>query len=288
MCGIAGFVLEKTPSTDPHTTLKRWPDTLVHRGPEDEGFHESRRAFLAHRRLRIIDLEGGRQPQYNEDGSVAVVLNGEIYNFQELKDGLLERGHQFRTVSDTEVLVHLWEEMQTALPDRLNGMFAMAIWDERRRQLFLARDRLGKKPLYYTLTPEGFVFGSELKAVIAHPAVKRRLCPAAVSRYLLFDTVPAPLSILDGVFKLEPGTWLLYQDGNYRIGRYWDISFPSRDQRPPRFTEAREQFVSLLTDAVRRRLISDVPLGVFLSGGIDSSAVTALMCRVMGPQNVRN
>jgi len=287
VCGIAGFVLEKTPSADPRATLKRMADTLVHRGPEDEGFHESRRAFLAHRRLRIIDLEGGHQPQYNEDRNVAVVLNGEIYNFQDIKDGLLQRGHQFKTVSDTEVLVHLWEEMQTSLPDKLNGMFALAIWDERRRQLFLARDRLGKKPLYYSLTPEGFVFGSELKAVLAHPAVQRRLCQAAVSRYLLFDTVPAPLSIVDGVFKLEPGTWLLYQDGNYRIGRYWDMSFPGRDHRPPRFADAKEQFVTLLTEAVRRRLIADVPLGVFLSGGIDSSAVTALMCKVMGPHNVR-
>ena len=287
MCGICGFVVERKPTYDPPRTVRRMADTMVHRGPDGHGYFNEGRAHLGHRRLSIIDLSGGAQPMRNEAGDVVVVFNGEIYNYVELRDELQAAGHKFTTNSDTEVLVHLWEEVGTELPSRLNGMFGFAIWDAKKEQLFLARDRMGQKPLYWTSTPEAFVFGSELKSLMQHPAVPKRLDPLSVSKYLLFDTVPSPASILERVHKLEPGTWLLYEKGAARIGRYWDFTFPSRRAPVPSRAEATEQLSSLLRESVKRRLISDVPLGVFLSGGIDSSTVAALMAQTQGASNVK-
>ncbi len=288
MCGICGFVLERRADYDGRKVLKGMADTILHRGPDAEGFHVDGAVHLGHRRLSIIDLEGGKQPLSTEDGSVTIVFNGEVYNFQSLRAELEEKGHVFRTNSDTEVLVHLWEEVGTELPSHLNGMFAFAIWDGNRKELFIARDRMGQKPLYWTQNREAFVFGSELRAVMAHPSVERRLDPVSVSKYMLFDTVPSPGSILAGVQKLEPGTWLLYQEGRYRTGRYWDLTFPDRREKAPRFEEATELLYQRMRTSVERRMIADVPLGVFLSGGIDSSAVTALMCELVGPKNVKS
>jgi asparagine synthase (glutamine-hydrolysing) len=287
MCGICGFVVERRPDYDPDAVVVRMADTLSHRGPDGAGYLKAMPAWFGHRRLKIIDLETGDQPIFNEDGTVAVVFNGEIYNYRELTRDLAAKGHTFRTRSDTEVIVHLWEEVGTDLPNHLNGMFAIALWDTRKRELFLARDRMGKKPLYWAATPQAFVFGSELRAVMQHPGVERKLSPEAVNKYLLFDTVPAPHTILSSVRKLEPGTWLTYREGTPRLGRYWDISFPSPHEKVPSLADASERLVSLLKDAVDRRLISDVPLGVFLSGGIDSSIVTALMCEIGGAAQVK-
>jgi len=288
VCGLCGFVLERTVAYDPGEMVVQMARTMRHRGPDDEGYHRESPVFFGHRRLEIIDLESGQQPMYNEDRSVVVVLNGEIYNYRELTEELTAKGHTFKTRSDTEVLVHLWEEVGTDLPEKLNGMFAIAIWDNNRKELFLARDRMGQKPLYWASTPEAMVFGSELKSVMMHPAVDKTLSPASVSKYLLFDTVPSPHTILKNVNKLEPGTWLSYREGSYRIGRYWDIVYPSRRSRQPSGAAAREQFVELVKQSVRARLIADVPLGVFLSGGIDSSIITALMCEVAGSAKVKS
>lgn len=287
MCGLTGFVLERRPDYDAEQAVRSMAQSLTHRGPDDEGFWLEAPVYFGHRRLEIIDLESGAQPMFNEDRTVGVVFNGEIYNFQELRAELEGKGHTFATRSDTEVVVHLWEEEGRALAERLNGMFAIALWDKRTSELYLARDRMGQKPMYWSSTPEAMVFGSELKAVLLHPAVRAELDPLSVSKYLLFDCVPSPHSMVRNVQKLEPGTWLSYKKGQYTIGRYWDMMFPDRGAKVPAMPEAQEQFVSLLTESVRARLISDVPLGVFLSGGIDSSAVTALMCDVVDPRQVK-
>jgi asparagine synthase (glutamine-hydrolysing) len=288
VCGICGFVLERKPPYAPEDVLDRMCQTMLHRGPDSGGRYVASPVFLGHRRLEIIDLSTGAQPMKNEDGSIITVFNGEIYNFKQLRAELEQKGHRFSTNSDTEVVLHLWEEEGRGMPARLNGMFALAVWDARREELFLARDRMGKKPLYWAPAAGAFVFGSELKAVSQHPAVGRRARPSSVAKYLLFDCVPAPATILEGVFKLEPGTWLAYKRGSHTVGRYWDISFPARNERVPPFRDACEQSREILKRAVERRLISDVPLGVFLSGGIDSSIVTALMCRLVGPTNVKS
>lgn len=286
MCGICGFVLERRPSYDPGSILRRMNDLLTHRGPDAEGTYQELPVFLGHRRLKIIDLEGGIQPMANEDGSVVVVFNGEIYNFVELRKELEGKGHQFRTRSDTEVLVHLWEEVGPEMPQKLNGMFAFAIWDAASRSVFLARDRMGQKPLYWASLPDVFLFSSELKSLMAHPSVERRLDPLSVSKYLLYDCVPSPHSILADVQKLEPGTCLLYREGGTTIRRYWDITFASADDKVPSRKDAQLELVERIKASVQRRLVADVPLGVFLSGGIDSSAVTALMCELVGSSRV--
>lgn len=287
MCGLCGFLYERRPEYDGQRVLQKMADVIRHRGPDDHGYHIDGPVHLGHRRLSIIDLEGGKQPLSNEDGTVTIVYNGEVYNFGSLRDDLLAKGHVFKTVSDTEVLVHLWEEVGTEMPSHLNGMFAFALWDARKKELFLARDRMGQKPLYWTHNRDGLVFGSELGSLLVHPTVERQLDPLSLGKYMLFDTVPAPGTILRWVQKLEPGTWLLYKDGRTRTSRYWDITFPGKREPVPTFAEAKEELYKRMRRAVERRMISDVPLGVFLSGGIDSSAVTALMCDLVGPGNVK-
>jgi asparagine synthase (glutamine-hydrolysing) len=248
---------------------------MVHRGPDSEGVMVAAGVGLGMRRLAIIDLATGEQPSYNEDRSVAVILNGEIYNYRELRGDLEARGHTFRSASDTEVLPHLYEEYGAALVERLNGMFAFALWDARARTLLLARDPLGEKPLYWGVFGGQLLFASEPKVLLAHPAVETRLNLDALRQYLAFDYVPAPLSIYEGVNKLPAAHTLTLKDGRVNVRPYWELSY-RKPERAPDEHEATARVRELLADSVRMRLVSDVPLGVLLSGGVDSSAVAAL------------
>ncbi len=275
MCGISGVV-----HTDPgrpvdRESFRRMTATLTHNGPDADGYLFGDGVALGHRRLSIIDVGGGDQPIYNEDHTRAVVFNGEIYNFRELRAELTARGHRFRTASDTEVIVHAWEQYGDDCVSRLRGMFALALWDGPARRLLLARDRLGKKPLYYAHDGERLVFASELKALIADPSMKRTVDPEAVDDYLAFGAVPAPRTIYQGIAQLPPAHYLLWEDGRIRLAEYWDVRFDVGPERSER--DYLEEFAALLAEAVRLRMISDVPLGAFLSGGVDSSAVVMAM-----------
>jgi asparagine synthase (glutamine-hydrolysing) len=275
MCGIAGKLTFDGGRVDP-ALLGRMGDRLAHRGPDDEGYFADGPVGLAHRRLSIIDLATGRQPIANEDGSVRVVLNGEIYNYLELRRDLEARGHRFSTRTDTEVIVHLYEERGEAFVDVLRGMFAIALWDARARQLLLVRDRVGKKPLYYSVLPgRAIVFASEADAVVADREVARDIDPEALDAYLSTQYVPSPLSIYRAVRKLPAGHLLRGSAHGIVVREYWDVAFADE----PEATEAswRDGLLSRLREAVRLRLRSDVPLGVFLSGGLDSSTIAALM-----------
>lgn len=280
MCGIAGIVSigEKPVRSE---ELRAMCAAMVHRGPDDEGIYIGRGVGLGMRRLSIIDLDTGRQPVCNEDGSVWVVLNGEIYNYRELRRDLERRGHRFRSRTDTETIVHLYEEYGVDCVDKLRGMFSFAVWDERSETLLLARDRLGIKPLYFTQTGRRFAFASELKVLLQLPEVERRLNVRAVNHLLAFLSTPASESIVDGVHKLEPGcTLTLFPDGRFRRRRYWDVEFePERGRGEAWFVERLRE---LLEESVRMHMVSDVPLGAFLSGGIDSSSVVAAMAKLNG------
>jgi asparagine synthase (glutamine-hydrolysing) len=279
MCGIAGFVQRSGEAAPFRATLEKMCGTLKHRGPDGEGLWFRGPAALGHRRLSIIDLEGGSQPMATEDGSLCVVFNGEIYNFPELRAELEGKGYSFRTRSDTEVLLHGYRAYGTGLLERLNGMFAFALWDDRNQRLFAARDRLGKKPFYFHNGPDRFLFGSELKSLLADPSVPRDLDPAGIDDFFSFSYIPAPGTALKGIAKLRPGHFLIWEGGEPKISRYWDVRY-----RPDPDCKTEEDYVDklegLLTAAVKRRLISDVPLGAFLSGGLDSSVVVGLMARV--------
>jgi len=277
VCGIAGFTADTLGPDRADAVIRAMCGAIRHRGPDDEGYYAGSGAVLGARRLSIIDVAGGHQPIGNEDGTVWVAFNGEIYNFQGLRADAERRGHRLRTRSDTEVLVHLYEDRGTDLVSLLDGMFAFAIWDDARRRLILARDRMGKKPLHYARMGAGLVFASELKALLRHPAVARSLSVPALARYLTFDYVPAPQTIFEDVAKLPPGHMLVHEDGRVHLRRYWDLPAPDGDGADG--SDAAEHLAQLLDAATARRLISDVPLGAFLSGGIDSSAVTALMTR---------
>jgi len=277
VCGISGFTGSLPGIGRAEAVIRAMCDAIRHRGPDDDGYYVGEGAVLGARRLSIIDVAGGHQPIGNEDGTVWVAFNGEIYNFLALRDRLERAGHRFRTRSDTEVLVHLYEDRGPDLVSELDGMFAFAIWDSPRRRLVLARDRMGKKPLHYALVGDDLVFSSELKALLRHPAVPRALSLPALARYLAFDYVPAPHTIFTGLAKLPPGHVLVFEDGRARLTQYWDLPAPDDDGADG--AEAADRLAHLLDQATQRRLISDVPLGAFLSGGIDSSAVTALMAR---------
>ncbi|MDX2179991.1 MAG: asparagine synthase (glutamine-hydrolyzing) [Bryobacteraceae bacterium] len=283
MCGIAGFVRrEGAASLDLVQAMNR---RIVHRGPDDEGYHVSGRCAIGMRRLSIIDLSGGHQPIANEDESVWVVFNGEIYNYLELRDFLLSRGHRLRTHSDTETLVHLWEEEGPDFVSRLRGMFAFAIWDERKQRLFVARDRFGKKPLYFANLSHGFYFGSELKC-LRTAGVPLEIDEDALRLYFQFSYIPDPKSVFKDIRKVAPGGWMLYEPGapgetpKLREGRYWTMPRPAENP-PVDLTEdqAARELADLFDESVRIRLMADVPLGAFLSGGIDSSLVVASMAR---------
>jgi asparagine synthase (glutamine-hydrolysing) len=275
MCGIAGQVRTDGRPVD-RGNLERMCIAQEHRGPDDRGIHVDAQAGLGIQRLRVIDLETGDQPIFNEDGSVAVVLNGEIYNYRELRRELQDRGHRLSTKGDTEVIAHLYEDLGPDCVRRLHGMFALALWDSRRRRLLLARDRVGKKPLLYSVRNGALSFASEMRALLQDPEVSREIDAEALDSYLALQYVPAPLSAFREVRKLPPGSMLTYEDGAISIERYWRLRY---DGGPiagdPQ--ELHEEIRSRIREAVRRRMISDVPLGAFLSGGIDSSTVVAAM-----------
>ncbi len=252
--------------------VKAMADTIHHRGPDDEGYYVSGPIGLGFRRLSIIDLQCGHQPLSNEDGTIWIVFNGEIYNFQELREFLLGKGHVFKTQSDTEVIVHLYEERGPQCLEMLRGMFAFAIWDENAKTLFLARDRVGIKPLYYCLTDTSLVFASEIKAILADPSINREIVPEVIDRFLTFLYVPGQETLLKGIQKLAPGHYLLIRDGKPVIEQYWDLRFaePTRSQS---LKDAEADLLSLLAETVELHMIADVPVGVLLSGGVDSTGV---------------
>ena len=276
MCGIAGFVNGDGRPADP-SLVARMTATLAHRGPDGSGVHLDGPVALGHRRLSIIDVGGGAQPMSNEDGSIWVSYNGELYDEQPLRAELIASGHRYRNDSDTESLVHLYEEIGVGFPSRLNGMFALAIWDAPKSRLVLARDRMGQKPLVYAILPDGgLAFASEPKALLAHPEVARSIDPASLARYLFYEYVPAPHSIWRGIRKLPPGHTLTWQDGRVDVARYWSPP-ESSSSAGGDFETTAGRFWGDFVAAVGRHRRSDVPLGVFLSGGVDSSSVAAAL-----------
>jgi asparagine synthase (glutamine-hydrolysing) len=281
MCGICGIFDTRSGSAIDRETLLGMSRSIVHRGPDDGREHFEPGVALGHRRLAIIDVTSGQQPLTNEDGSVIVVYNGEIYNFQDLVGELLAAGHTFRTHCDTEVIVHAWEQWGEKCVERFNGMFAFALWDRTKQTLFLARDRLGEKPLYYTwLDDDTFLFASELKALLAHPRARRDIDPTAMEDYLALGYVPDPKSIYKGIFKLSPGHRLSVKRGSRaKPESYWDVRFNGHGAVASE-PALREELTARLKEAVRIRLMSEVPLGAFLSGGVDSSAVVAMMAQL--------
>jgi asparagine synthase (glutamine-hydrolysing) len=272
MCGICGKLEYSTDRRVEPELVRRMLATIVHRGPDGTGEYFSGPVALGHRRLSIIDLDTGAQPMANEDESVWIVFNGEIYNYAELRRDLIQRGHVFRTTSDTEVIVHLYEEFGDALVERLQGMFAFALWDDRRQRLLLARDRVGIKPLYYIDTGRALVFASELKAILADPCVERRIDFAAIDRFLTYYYVPGETTPLAGIRKLEPGHRLIVENGRMRTERYWDLEFRTPVAKPS-MAQSVEALRELLDRTVREHMISDVPVGVLLSGGVDSTGI---------------
>jgi asparagine synthase (glutamine-hydrolysing) len=279
MCGIGGKLYFDPARPVEREVLARMNAVQAHRGPDDSGIYCQGAVGLAHRRLSIIDLSpAGHQPMANEDGTVWIVFNGEIYNFQALRPRLAGRGHRFRSQTDTEVILHLYEEHGVDCLQFLRGMFAFAIWDGPRHQLFLARDRLGKKPLCYHQDAEALRFASEAKAILQDPAVEARPDPVGISHYLTYGYVPSPGSAFQGMRKLPPAHYLLSREGKVEVVRYWRLRRDRKLHRPE--AEWCREILARLEEAVRLRLISDVPLGAFLSGGIDSSAVVAMMSRI--------
>ncbi len=278
MCGICGIYNGQSGEPVSGQLLERMTGSISHRGPDDSGTYLEGPLGLGFARLRIIDLSGGHQPMTNESGDIWLVFNGEIWNYKELRKELIERGHQFRTNSDTETIVHAYEEYGVDCVARLHGMFGFAIWDASRRRLLLARDRAGKKPLYYTRANGSFIFGSEIKALLHHPDVKRQADPQALADFLSVRYVPGPATLFANIYKVLPGHWLLYENDNIREECYWDYSFGQTEHRPI------EEYIQDIRQHVRRaieeRMIADVPVGAFLSGGVDSSIVTGTMSQL--------
>jgi asparagine synthase (glutamine-hydrolysing) len=283
MCGIAGAVglgIAANPAAS-RDLIGRMCGVIAHRGPDDEGHYVAGEVAIGMRRLAIIDIATGRQPLSNEDGTIWIVFNGEIYNYRELRAELIARGHRFQTRTDTETIIHLYEEEGERCVEKLRGMFTFAIWDERERALLLARDRLGKKPLHYTLAGDTLVFGSEIKSLLQHAGVKREVNLEAISDYLSYGYIPDPATAFKGIHKLPPGHTLTCKDGRVRTRRYWDFNYSGESGPVREESYYVERLRDLLAEAVRVRLESEVPLGAFLSGGIDSSTIVALMARAM-------
>jgi asparagine synthase (glutamine-hydrolysing) len=277
MCGITGFVNNSDQAAD-RGILDRMNCAIVHRGPDEDGFYLKENVAMAMRRLSIIDLASGQQPIRNEDGMKWIVYNGETYNYRDLRKGLLERGHKLLTSSDTEAVLHLYDEYGADCLLHLRGMFAFAIWDEKDRSLFLARDRVGKKPLLYSHQPNGdLIFGSEFQALLQHPSISREIDHEAIDAYFSYSCVPAPMTAFKSIRKLEPGHWLRWKEGKIETRRYWLPDFTKKIK----ITEeaAIEETTRILRESTRLRMISEVPLGAFLSGGVDSSTVVALMAQ---------
>lgn len=278
MCGIVGKINHNSRPID-EELIRRMCNTIMHRGPDDEGYFIDGSIALGMRRLSIIDIAGGHQPISNEDGTIWLIINGEIYNYQSLQQNLEEKGHCFSTSTDIEVLIHLYEEYGTEFVSQLNGMFAFALWDAPRKKLILGRDRLGEKLLHYAQTSEGLVFASEIRPILEDPMIERRVDLVALQQYMRLCYIPGPRTIFQGVYRLPPAHLLVLQDHQLLLKRYWDVDFSDKLAQP----EGRwaEQILALLEDSVRMRLISDVPLGALLSGGLDSSTVVSLMSRFM-------
>jgi asparagine synthase (glutamine-hydrolysing) len=275
MCGIAGIIDPALDKPAIGALLQRMTDSIIHRGPDDEGAFVADGAGIGMRRLSIIDVAGGHQPIGNEDGAIQVVFNGEIYNYRELRAGLEQRGHRFRTNSDTEVIAHLYEERGAGCLSELRGMFGIAVWDARTSTLMLGRDRLGKKPLFYAQHGGQLVFGSEIKALLAAAPALAEQNLAALEPYFRFGFVPEPYTMFRDISKLPPGHWLIWREGRLTIAPYWRLQFAEAGTPAPPLAQVREELDALLEEAVRVRLMSEVPLGIFLSGGLDSSAVVA-------------
>ncbi|HOL62017.1 MAG TPA: asparagine synthase (glutamine-hydrolyzing) [Elusimicrobiales bacterium] len=275
MCGICGIFSFKNEKIN-HGDLKKMNDLLIHRGPDDEGFYVEETVGIAMRRLSIIDLESGKQPISNETNDIITVFNGEIYNFKEIKNELLSKGHKFKTKTDTEVIVHLYEEMGTDFPKKLRGMFAVALWDKRKKRLVLTRDRLGKKPLFYYIDSDYFAFSSEIDSLISFEKVKKTINLTAIDSFLTLQYIPAPSTIYKEVKKLEQAETLVIDKNGIKNEKYWEI-----EERPIKisFEEAKDEVKRLVEESVKLRMISDVPIGAFLSGGIDSSVVVSVMAR---------
>ena len=281
MCGICGIASLEGVEPIPSSLLSAMCETLVHRGPDDQGFYTKKNVALGARRLSIIDLERGHQPLSNEDETIWISHNGEVYNFPALRDELITRGHRFKTRTDTETLVHGYEEWGENLIQKIRGMYAFALWDGHKEKLLLVRDRIGIKPLYYTLLEDKtLVFGSEIKAILVHPRVNRTLDPHALDLYLTLEYIPAPFSIFKNISKLPAGCYLTYEQGRIQIKKYWELesqgTLPKKISRS-KMSSLMDELFSLLKESVQLRLISDVPLGAFLSGGIDSSSIVGLM-----------
>ena len=278
MCGITGVMQFGGARVEPEG-LRRMCAAMVHRGPDDDGIYTSGPVGIGMRRLSIVDLATGHQPLSNEDGTVWIVFNGEIYNHASVRAKLQSRGHQYSTHSDTETIVHLYEEYGADCVQHLRGMFAFAIWDARAQRLFIARDRLGIKPLYYQLTPEHIVFGSEIKVILAFPETRLQFDRTILPEYLAFGYLSGEQTFYGGIRKLMPGHWMQVEaSGQVRIERYWDLPATQNESRPESYYI--QTYREMLEQAVNSHLMSDVPLGVFLSGGVDSSAVAALMTKI--------
>ena len=285
MCGISGIVnFNSDDRVDAHL-LRRMTDSLAHRGPDDKGYFLEDNVGLGHRRLSIIDLSGGSQPIYNEDGSAVIVFNGEIYNYAELTSELVAQGHTFRSRSDTEAILHSYEQYGSQCVQRLRGMFAFAVWDRPQKRLLLARDRLGIKPLYFHVGRDCFAFASEIKALLELPGVPRELDREAFDLYLSLRYVPGPRTMFQEIFKLQPGHILVFEKNGVRIQKYWDVPYPPSRRRA--YSDYLEEFEHLLEESVRLRLIAEVPLGVFLSGGLDSSAILAVMSKLTRGERIK-
>ena len=270
MCGICGkLVFDRDGAVKP-SLLKAMLETIRHRGPDDEGIYTAPQVGLGHRRLSIIDLSAGHQPLSNEDGTVWIVFNGEIYNYQELRKELITGGHVFKTQSDTEVIVHLYEQYGDQCVEKLRGMFAFAIWDDRQKLLFLARDRVGIKPLYYRCAEDSVIFASEIKAILADPEVDPEVEPAMIDRFLTFLFLPGDQTLFRGIRKLEPGYYMVVRNNKVEVRQYWDLHF---SEARITLRQAKERLLELLDEAVRLHMIADVPVGFLLSGGVDSTAM---------------
>ena len=283
MCGICGEAGKADGYQVDAARIQKMTDALSHRGPDDAGYHVHRMIGLGQRRLSIIDLSTGHQPIANEDRTIWVVLNGEIYNFQPLREELLRAGHRFSTSTDTEVILHLYEEEGVDCLNRLRGMFAIALWDDREKLLLLARDRLGKKPVFYSQLPQSLIFSSEVKSLLTDERLARRLNPLAVHDFLSFKFIPRQDDLIEGVHKLPPASYMLYRNGEMTIRRYWNLEY-SPDARMTE-EEALARTEEILAESVRLRMISDVPIGAFLSSGLDSGMIVALMSK-MSPDPV--
>jgi asparagine synthase (glutamine-hydrolysing) len=288
MCGICGVVYAEGDRPVNPNLVGLMTAAITHRGPDQDGFYIRDNVGLGSRRLSIIDLDGGQQPIHNEDKTVWVVFNGELYNYRDLTRSLTHLGHKFYTSTDTEVLVHAYEEFGDEFIEYLNGMFAFALWDARKQRLIVARDRLGIKPLYYTLHDDALIFGSELKTILTYPGISRSVDLVSLNEYLSFEYIPTPRTIFQGISKLPPGHVLSFSRGRLKIWQYWNVNLGrSENIKPKQVKEYERELLSVLKHAVEKEMVSDVPVGVMLSGGLDSSTVAALMTEI-APGNVKS